>query len=80
MMLKKSKIKATNIRQTASPTQGTMNRIRAAHLLSILSSDANEADRLGRIEFFVVIGSVVQYGNSLIEAKIANQRAALGWC
>ena len=26
-----------------------MNCIRAAHLLSILSSDANEADRLGRI-------------------------------
>ena len=57
-----------------------MSCIRAAHLLSILSSDANEADRLGRIEFFVVIGSVVRYGNSLIEAKIANQRAALGWC
>ena len=80
MMLKKSKFKATHIRQTASPTQGTMNCIRAPHLLSILSCDANEADRLGRIEFFVVIGSVVRYGNSLIEAKIANQRAALGCC
>ena len=48
-MLKKPKIKAINIKETTTPTQGTLYCIRAAHLLSILSSDA---------KFFVTIGSV----------------------
>ena len=57
-MLKKPKIKAINIKETTTPTQGTLYCIRVAHLLSILSSDPKEADRLGSIEFFVTIGSV----------------------
>ena len=66
-MLKKSiKIKATNIKQTTTPTQGTLRYcISAAHsspiiLLSIDSSDAKEADSLGRIECSVLVGSVQQ--------------------
>ena len=38
-MLKKPKSKAINIKETTTPTQGTLYFIRAAHLLSILSSD-----------------------------------------
>ena len=76
-MLKKSKIKATNFKESTTPTQGTLYCIPTAHLFSILSSDANEADHLGRIEYCVVIGSVKSSRESLIEERIANQRAAL---
>ena len=31
-MLKKSKVKATDFKETTTPTQGTLYRIRAAHL------------------------------------------------
>ena len=62
---KKSKIKATNIKETTTPTQGTLYCLRAAHLLS---SDAKEADRFGRTECCLVIGSV-QCGTETVSTR-----------
>ena len=63
--IKRSKIKATNISETTTLTEGTV----------FLSNDANRAGSLGRIECCVVV-----YADSTIKAKIANHRAALEWC
>ena len=62
LLTKIARLKPQIFKKTTTPTRGTLYCIRAAHLLSILSSasrDAQEADRLGRIiECCVVIGSV----------------------
>ena len=54
----KARVSGNRCKETTAPTQGTLYRIRAAHLLAILSSDSKEADRLGPIECCLVIGSV----------------------
>ena len=52
--VERSKIKATNISETTTLTEGTL----------FLSNDANKADSLGRIEWCVVI-----YGDSPLKQR-----------
>ena len=58
IIIVKSKIKATNIWETPTMTEGTR----------FLSNDENEAGSLGRFEYCVVIGSV-QSGTETVSLK-----------